>query len=286
MDPFIKGRKNTGVVLNMKKILIGLSISFVIAGVGYLSFFKNSKEMVSTQPLQKIISTNGKDSSTPIQKQVNASIDNSASFVPAKETVLNNVKPMSESENNTSNEKDIESKKPQSANYGLTEGVDPKANAQVASVAEALKNTKFPERLSPLIQPKPFDRAKFEKDPQAYLNVIEPGRVFQSKNPDNEVVIIQRISEPFVTIQQNDKTILKVKALPQMPVTFTSFDLGAFQNQLTSITVQADKDGFAQATFIGTEGTLADCNILASCPETSGRIKFVISVTKNNLFSQ
>ena len=71
-----------------------------------------------------------------------------------------------------------------------------------------------------------------------------------------------------------------------MPVTFTSFDLGAFQNKLTSITVQADIDGFAEVTFIATEGTIADCKILASCPETSGRIKFIVNIQKTNLFSQ
>ena len=208
----------------------------------------------------------------------------SVDFVPAKENLLN-AGSTAISSTDAINEKS-ETKKPQSANYGMTEGVDPKLNAQVASVAEALKNTKYPERLSPLIQPKLFDRAQFEKDPQAYLNVIEPGRVFQSKNPDAGVVAIQRISEAFVTITQNEKTVLKVKGLPNLPVSFTSFDLGAFQNKLTAITVQADKDGIAEATFIGTEGTIADCNILCSCPETSGRIKFVITITKNNLFSQ
>ena len=168
----------------------------------------------------------------------------------------------------------------------MTEGVEPNANPQVASVAAALKNNNHPERLSPLVQPKPFDREAFEKDPKTYLQVIEPGRVFQSLNPDKGVTSIQIVSEAFVTIQQKEQTVLKVKALPLMPVTFTSFDLGAFQNKLTSITVQADSLGLATATFIATEGTIADCNILASCPVTSGRIKFIVNIQKNNLFIQ
>ena len=261
-----------------------MGLSSLTLYLGYALFFKNHTNKIFPPP--QIASQDSKSNKvrSSINNDETATETDAVNFAPAKETLLiNNALSFSAVALNNDTKEIL---KPQSANYGLTEGVDPKANAQVASVAEALKNTKFAERLSPLIQPKPFDRAQFEKDPQAYLNVIEPGRVFQTKNPDQEVVVIQRISEPFVTIQQNDKTILKVKALPLMPVTFTSFDLGAFQNKLTSITVQADKDGFAQATFIGTEGTLADCNILASCPETSGRIKFVISVTKNNLFSQ
>ena len=103
----------------MKKILIGLSISAVIIGVSYFAYFKAPIDQVSTQQLKNEISKNIKTTPVAIQTQPPALINNSASFVPAKETVLNNAMPKSETEsNNVSNEKGIESKKPQSANYG------------------------------------------------------------------------------------------------------------------------------------------------------------------------
>lgn len=269
----------------MKRNLI---ITFLLVLIVYISFpffiDSNSTNYPPPQFSSQSSPLNNKKDGQIVDANSTALKGLALDFAPAKNSILN------ESGEgvltNSSQDVKADQKQPLSANYGVTEGVAPNANAQVASVAEALKNSNHPERLSALIQPKPFDRRQFEKEPLAYLNTIEPGRVFQSKNPKEGVLAIQRISDPFVTIKQNEQTILKVKALPFMPVSFTSFDLGAFQNKLTSITVQADKDGFAEATFLGAEGTIADCNILASCPETSGRIKFVITITKNNLFNK
>lgn len=265
----------------MKNKTIVVSLGAVTLGFCYFIF---SDKPVAKYPPQQVPSQVSELKTNSQITESNTTVVAGADYVPAQDSLLHandtgilppeNLKPTAEQS------------KPQSANYGVTEGVAPDLNAQVASVAAALKNTKYPERLSPLVQPKPFDKVQFEKDPKAYLDVIEPGRVFQSKNPGVGVMAIQRISEAFVTIPQNDKTVLKVKVLPHMPVSFTSFDLGSFQNKLTSITVQADKDGFAEATFIASEGTIADSNILCSCPETSGRVKFVVTITKNNLFSQ
>jgi hypothetical protein len=261
-----------------RKIIFTITILTVVLLLGYFGYELLSQNVsVNAKKIALANSVPAEGGGNKFVVDTYSSSKNSpADFTPDKKNLLPH-----------DNQKtQIQEDKPQSANYGLSEGVNPQLNLQVASVAEALKNTKFPERLSPLIQPKPFDRVAFEKDPQVYLNTIEPGRVFQSKNPAAGEVVLQRISEAFVTIEQNKSTVLKVKALPNMPVSFTSFDLGSFQNKLTAITVQADKDGLAQTTFIATVGTIADCNILVSCPETSGRVKFVITITKNNLFSQ
>lgn len=82
----------------------------------------------------------------------------------------------------------------------------------------------------------------------------------------------------FVEVLQGEPVPLKVRTIPNAPVTFTSFDLGSFSNRLTSITVAADKDGVATAQFTGTPGTYNDVNILAASPMTSGQVKFVITV--------
>src|SRR5690606_10279160 len=71
---------------------------------------------------------------------------------------------------------------------------------------------------------------------------------------------------------------LRVRAVPGAPVTFTSLDMGAFQNRLASITVRADGEGVAVARFTGTPGTLGLTNVLAASPLTSGQQHFTVSV--------
>ena len=60
---------------------------------------------------------------------------------------------------------------------------------------------------------------------------------------------VEAVGKSMHTVRQGESVRLKVKTLPNMPVNLTSFDLGAFQNGLASISVQADKEGIAEATF-------------------------------------
>jgi hypothetical protein len=162
--------------------------------------------------------------------------------------------------------------------YGRTPPVPRDANPNVRSVAEALDTGDFPERLTPLQSPRPFDQGAYLANPQAYLDVVEPGRVWQSAQPGANVPRIESLSPRLSRIEQGQSVLLKAKTVPGAPVTFTSFDLGAFDNQLTSITVRAGDDGIARATFSGTPGTYNDVNILAASPMTSGQLKFVVNV--------
>lgn len=73
-----------------------------------------------------------------------------------------------------------------STNVGVTLAVVADVNRQVASVAEARKRGKEFERLWPLMQPKPFDRKAFDRDPQAYLTIVEPEQVFEISQPGRE----------------------------------------------------------------------------------------------------
>jgi hypothetical protein len=164
-------------------------------------------------------------------------------------------------------------------NYGKTPGVKIDANEQVKSVVEAIKNKDHPERLSPLIEPKPFDLEAYKKDPKAYVNVVEPGRVFQNAQPGDGVPRLVAMSEQWQQVAQGSTVTLKVAAEPKMPVTFTSFDCGQFDNQLTSQTVVADEQGIAQVNFHGVSGTIQDVKILAGSPVSSGQIRFVVNVT-------
>lgn len=164
------------------------------------------------------------------------------------------------------------------SNVGRTPAIPTDANPMVASVAEAFKTGKHPERLTSMISPEAFDKAAFEADPEAYLNVVEPGRVWQPAQPGPNVSRLQAVSPRYLEMVQGETVSLKTKAIPGAPVTFTSFDLGAFQNRLTSITVQADDTGTATARFTGTPGTYNDVNIVAASPLTSGQAKFVVNI--------
>ena len=167
---------------------------------------------------------------------------------------------------------------PRLPDYGTIEPVPADTNPNTRSVAEALRTGENPERLSALVPPTPFDPEAYEADPRAYLDVVEPGRVWQSLDPGPDVPRLRRATPPISEIVQGESVALRANAPPGTPVTFTSFDLGAFQNRLTSITVAADEEGVATATFTGTSGTLFDVNVLAASPAASGQLRFTVTV--------
>ena len=154
--------------------------------------------------------------------------------------------------------------------YGNTPLVKSDANPQAASVAEALATKTHPERLTPAILPAAFNRESYEKDPQTYINTIEPGQ---------GVFPLRTLTPRLVEIEQGQSVPLRVRVQPGAPVTFTSFDLGQFENQLNSITVRADDRGIATARFTGSPGTINDVNILAASPLNSGQAKFVVNIS-------
>ena len=161
---------------------------------------------------------------------------------------------------------------------GLVNKLAPDVNENVASVYESATEQRNGERLSPLIQGKPFDRASYEADPESYLAVHEPGRIWQSAQPGPDVPLIQPEGKRTHTIKQGESVRLSVTTEPKMPVTYTSFDLGTFSNGLASITVAANDQGVANATFSGSSGTAGQINILAASPAATGRIKFNVFV--------
>jgi hypothetical protein len=134
-------------------------------------------------------------------------------------------------------------------------------------------------RLSALIEPPPFDRKAYEKDPETYLNTVEPGRIWQRAEPGPGVFPIQRVSRYSNSILQGESVNLEVKAEAKMPVTFYSPRLGQFENQLATITVRADEDGIARATFKAASGTRDEIEVFASSPVHTGQARFLIDVT-------
>jgi len=128
------------------------------------------------------------------------------------------------------------------------------------------------------VRPPPFDLAAYRADPDAWCARIEPGRVFQVAQPGPGVERLLRVSGSMATIPHGGSRVLAVRAVPDAPVTFHSFDLGSFDNQLTTITVRADADGRARATFHASGGATADCHVKVASPLTTGQVDFLVTI--------
>ncbi|MEL7499553.1 MAG: hypothetical protein AAFN77_18260 [Planctomycetota bacterium] len=153
-------------------------------------------------------------------------------------------------------------------------------NPQVAGLFEELQQEDAPQAAkSALYKPKPFDLKEYQKDPQAYVDKIRPGRVFQSAEPGPGVTPLVADGPTYAQVIQGEKVVLKVKAEKGMPVTFHTNQLGNFDNLLRTVTVVADDDGIAQATYLAGSGTVNFINILAASPIHSEDVLFIVDVS-------
>lgn len=165
--------------------------------------------------------------------------------------------------------------------YGTMPAIDPQTHPQAASVVEAMKTGKYPERLSPIILPKAFNVEEYRKDPSTILNISAPGRVFQPAQPSDKTPPIRRITPMSHRMKQGDRLVLAVQVPAGDPVTWTSMDGGRFvETTLPTVTVAANDQGVAQATFEATTGIIDRVNILCSCLTTSGQLRYSIWVEK------
>ena len=131
---------------------------------------------------------------------------------------------------------------------------------------------------STFFAPEPFDREKYEADPETYLNKIRPGRVFQPAQPGPDVKQLTAMSPAFTSVLQGEAVQLKVQADPGVPVAFHTQETGTFDNKLKTITVAANKDGIAEAKFTLGPGTSGLLNVLAASPVHSQQVKFTVRV--------
>ena len=165
--------------------------------------------------------------------------------------------------------------------YGTFPTVSAQANESTRSVVEALKDKKHPERLTPLVPPKPYDDAAFERDKAAYCNTVEPGRIFQSAQPGADVPRLEMDSNQLQSVVQGEQVALQVHGVPGKPVTFCALDGGRFvENQLNTVTVVADGHGIAKVNYQATTGVINEVNIQAASPVASGNAKFTVYVSK------
>lgn len=154
------------------------------------------------------------------------------------------------------------------------------AEANRRSVEEAQSTGRFPERLSAAVRPGPFDLAAWKKSPQAYLDVVEPGRIYQLADASlPSVKPLAASGRQFAEVHEGAPATLGVRGEPGAPVTFTAFgSVGAFDNGLSSISVKADDKGVANVVFTAAPGAAGTVRILAGSPLTSGQVIFQVAV--------
>jgi hypothetical protein len=151
-------------------------------------------------------------------------------------------------------------------------------NANVRSIVEATTSHNHRERLSPLATPSPFDAAAFAANPQAYLDVVEPGRCFRTARklgPDTPQLKAE--SPRLRRVGPGEKVPLLVMSAPHAPVTFTAFTGGSFEeNGLNSISVQADARGYAVVNFATPPDGRAVLHVLVGSESAVGNVRYVI----------
>lgn len=166
-------------------------------------------------------------------------------------------------------------------NYGRVVPVKVDGNPQAASVLEALKTGRNPERLTAMLPAPPFDKEKFLADPQSYLREIVPGRCQQCAEPSPTTPALQSVGPRFHNMLQGETVTLTVKSAPKSPVNFVSMDTGSFrESNLPCVSVQADEQGLASATFVASAGALNDVNILVASPMASHQVAYKIEISE------
>jgi hypothetical protein len=163
--------------------------------------------------------------------------------------------------------------------FGEVRRIEKTANPATVAIADAISAGSAPSRLAPMFLPKPFVLSDYQQNPTAYLEVHEPGRVFQSAQPAPGVPVIEAASMLDHVLKQGEAVRLSVKVPADSPATFASFDIGTFDNGLAAITVAADDSGVATASFNASPGKVGEVNILAASPVASERIHFTVFIS-------
>lgn len=173
-----------------------------------------------------------------------------------------------------------------SGGYGAVPKVPIDANPQVAAVAKVILNRKedpkkYASAVSVLGKPTVFEADRYRDDNQyrkKYLETVEPSRAFNPAQPGDGVARLGSLSPREQDLVQGEKVFLRISAAPKSPVSFTTTDLGFFDNQLTSITVESDESGVAEVSFLATTGVIGRSNVIVASPQSSGQVRFAVNV--------
>ena len=126
----------------------------------------------------------------------------------------------------------------------------------------------------------PFNREQYLADPNAYLQLAEPGRCYDAAQPGGRHPGAQTRVRSYLPNRPGEQVALSVLTEPGMPASFTTFDNGRFaETELTTATVRADERGVATVHYKATAGVTADVSIRAASPVASSTLFFRILIT-------
>ena len=165
--------------------------------------------------------------------------------------------------------------------FSSVQPVLPSSSPAAKSLYDAIESSENPEFSSPAFSPPPFDLQKYQKDPDAYLDLHVPGRMWQTAQPGEGVPVLVSKSKRRLTLRKGESVRLSVETKPNMPATFTSVDLGTFDNGLNTISVQADENGVATAAFTASGGVGNMIHVVAASPVATERVQFQVFVVSN-----
>ena len=151
------------------------------------------------------------------------------------------------------------------------------AHPSVAKVHAKLKNGDH-QATRLYAETKAFDRQAYEASKDEYLQDYVPSRVYQTAQPSDGVPALVA-SSTWHQMASGESIRLEVTSTPNLPVTFLALDLGAFENKLNAITVEANGKGVAMATYTATPGTIGRSHIIAGSPGASGQVSFEVMIT-------
>jgi hypothetical protein len=155
--------------------------------------------------------------------------------------------------------------------------LEEQAAANQKSIIEAKESGKYPERLDPKVAPAPFDHASWDRDPQAYLDVVEPGRVWHTAEESSGAEPLDPDSPLVQTVEPGGQVKLAVVSEPLSPVTFTVQGDGQLDNGLSSITLRANPSGYARVVY-SAPSTASEVTIVVGSPMSTGQVDFTIHV--------
>jgi hypothetical protein len=124
-----------------------------------------------------------------------------------------------------------------------------------------------------------FDLAAYRADPAAYCRATDGSRCNQVAQPGPRTPALASVGAGAFQVRTGGSVELKAQTDPGMPVSFTSQGLGLFPaSGLSAVTVQADADGLATATFQVSPGTVGHCLVIAGSPSRAGTIQFLVTI--------
>ena len=150
--------------------------------------------------------------------------------------------------------------------------------AQRASVRSTADAPAPLGRVAGLAQAAPFDVRAWAQDPDAYLAVIEPSRIFQTARPGRGVPATQVDGPGWVQVAPGETITIRIRTAPDAPLSFLSNGLGAFANGLTAVTLRSDAQGLVEVPWTAIRGTTADVSVVAASPLATGQALLLITV--------